>query len=545
MPMTSWMRTPPEYLTRAELLGGILATSALAACGGSLNTFPPADPSCAATLAMLPDVNQIFSDPAFNTLDKATLAALFGRSDKLKGNDAGYFEQSAQHMQFSHVITNIPSSGIVIRMPGTYTFAGDLTWTPAATLSSAITIASNDVTLNLGGYTLTASVPDISWQTTGILVGTSANTLLENVKINSGTIANTTEFGIYADGVCGLDISHVTVTGVNIQNLNIRFLTPAGIFVSESLNVAITYCSVTNMTVKADSSAGIFLLTTIGASVSNCQTRLLENLDGALIGFSSIKSINVNTSDCTAQNLKTQFGGNIKGSGHTLLGFCPILCLSLNYSDCSASNLTGSCDDVHGISVFLDGLVSVERFTADTIVDGPPPYNTGAKATGIEVYGVGITVKDSSASNIIANNPQDLQATGFSAWGLSIGFNNCTATNVVVNGKGNGTGFGWAPDPRPLFKLPAIGVAYTNCTANRCAVGFDTFYHQNSVWTSPTTTNCATPILVNPTEQRTLTCDGCSECPPGGERNPPNFSAGPPPHYYETLTNIESGNIFL
>ena len=86
------------------------------------------------------------------------------------------------------------------------------------------------------------------------------------------------------------------------------------------------------MTVKADSSAGIFLLTTIGASVSNCQTRLLENLDGAVIGFSCIKSVNVNTSNCTAQYLKTQFGGNIKGSGHTVLGFCPILCFCLLYT---------------------------------------------------------------------------------------------------------------------------------------------------------------------------------------------------------------------
>ncbi len=539
------MRTRPEYLTRAELLSGIFATGALAACGGS--TSPPAGPSaCAATLATLPDINKILSDPAFNGLDKAKLAALFGRADKLNGNDAGYFEQSAQKLQITNVISSIPPAGIVIRLPGTYTLAGDLTWTPAVTLSSAITIASSDVTLNLGGYTLTASVPDISWQTTGIFVGTSANTVLDNVNISNGAIANTTEYGIFADGVCGLDISHVTVTGVSIQNLNFRFLTPAGIFVSESLNVAITYCSITNMTVKADSSAGIYLLTTIGASVSNCQTRLLENLDGAVIGFSIIKSVNVNTSNCTAQYLKSQYGGNIKGSGHTVLGFCPILCSNLNYSDCSASNLTGSCDDVHGLSVFLDGLVSVERFTADTIVGGPPPSNKCAKATGVEVYGVGITVKDSSASNITANNPQDLQATGFSAWGLTIGFDNCTATSVVVNGIGNGTGFGWAPDPRPDFNLPAIGVAYTNCTANACAVGFDTFYHKNSVWTSPKTTNCATPILINLNEQRRLTCDDCSECVLGGPlRLPPGHSNGPPPYYYEDLTNIASGNIFL
>lgn len=541
------MASRREYITRGELLGGILATGALAACGGGATPTPtPTTPDlCGSAAQTLPDISKILSDPAFNSIDKALLEKIFAPSPNLAGVDAGYFTQTGQQRQTSTVISSIPPAGIVIQSPGTYTFAGNITWTPTATApSSAITIACSGVTLNLAGWTLRA-VADVSVQTTGILVAASASAALDNVMITGGNIANFTEYGIFAKSVCGLDILRITVSGLCLQNLNVRNLTPAGIYAVECLNVTIGYCSVTQSKVKTDSSAGIFVDQTIGAAVRNCQTTYLQNLDGAVIGFSCIRSTNVATTSCTAKYLQSFFGTNTLTTGHTVLGFCPIACLSMSYIDCAASNLTGSCDDVHGISVFIDGLVLVERFTADTIVDGPPPYNTGAKATGIEVYGVGVTVKDSTASNITANNPQDLQATGFSAWGISIGFDTCTATNVVVNGPGNGTGFGWAPDPRTVFKYPAKGVAYTNCTAVNCAVGFDTFYHQNSVWTNLTTTNCPTPVLINPTEQRRLTCDAGSECTPTSQFLPPDFAPGPPPYYYETLTNDASGNIFL
>jgi hypothetical protein len=535
-----------QRLTRAQLIGGVLATGALAACGRGTNpaTATTSAGLCTPTSLSAADLNQIFSDPVFAGLDKALLTQLYNTAPQIKGNDTGYFTRTGQQLQSANVITSIPPAGIVIRTPGTYTFAGDISWTPAANFSAAITIACSNVTVNLAGWTLSASVADKRWQTAGILVGTSTPATLENITISSGTIANPTEYGIFATGVCGLDVSHVDVTGVCLHNLNIRYLAPSGIFVTESLNVVIAHCNVLQMLVKTDSCAGIFVQETAGASVSNCSTTGLQNLDGAVQGFSCIGCVDVATSNCTALNLQSFFNGNILASGHTVLGFCPIICASMSYTDCSATNLTGSCDDVHGISVFLDGDVLVTGFQADTIVDGPPPYNTGAKATGVEVYGVLVTIKDSTANNIIANNPQDLQATGFSACGKTIGFDGCTASNVQVNGPGNGTGFGWAPDPRPKFLYPAIGVAYTNCIADTCAVGFDTFNHQNSIWTGNIATNCAIPILIQPGAQRTLTCDGCSECPPGGQLNPAGYWPATQT-YYEVVTNVAGGNLIV
>jgi hypothetical protein len=312
-------------LSRSQLIGGVMATGALAACGGGVNTpvVSPGSatiaPSCVTASSF--GVNDIFCAPVFKGLDKATLAALFDPSPKINAN---------RHVRRSR---------------------------------------------------LRAAK---SRQIAGILVaGPAANPTLTNVTITNGTVANLSEYGILATSVCGLNVSRITVTGVCLQNLNVRFLTPAGIHVSGSGNVAISNCSVTQLEVTTDSCAGIMVLETIGVTVSGCRTRGLGNHDGAVQGFSCIKCINVTTTGCTADTLQSHFNGNVLTSGHTVLGFCPILCLNLSYVDCSASGLTGCCDDCHGMSVFLDDQVTVSRFRANQIVDGVSPSNSGAKATGL------------------------------------------------------------------------------------------------------------------------------------------------------------------
>lgn len=523
-----------DSLTRSQLIGGILATGALAACGGSAAAPPGAAPASNCGVPPV-DVNKLFSDPIFKDLDKAALLAVFDSTPQIEALYQGYFSQAGQQVQVGSVIRQIPSAGIVIRSPGTYTFAGDILWTPNDVQCSAITIQCSNVTLDLAGFTLTASVSDKAQQTAGILVlGPAANPNVSNITITNGTVANVTEYGVFATAVCGLSISQITVTGVCMQNLNTRYLTPAGIQVSGSVDVAISDCSVRQMNVTTDSSAGIFLLSTMRATVTRCRAENLVNNDGAVIGFSCIKCIDVTTSVCTAASLQTHFNINTKTSGHTVLGFCPILCLDLAYIDCSASGLIGCCDDCHGMSVFLDGQVTVNRFRADNITDGVSSSNSGAKATGLEVYGVGVTVIDSAVTNIRAINPQDKQATGFSAWGLGIKFARCSASHVTVQddfGVGShGEGFAWAPDPRSYFcYIGAYDVSYVDCIADHCDVGFDTWYHVNSTWLRPVYTNCTTGILVEPGAQRTLSCDPCSECDP-------TISV--------KLTNIESGNTY-
>ena len=248
------------------------------------------------------------------------------------------------------------------------------------------------------------------------------------------------------------------------------------------------------------------MLNTTPATVNGCSTIGLMNNDGAVTGFSYINCINVTTASCTAKSLQSHFNGNVLTTGHTVLGFCPIFCWDLSYVDCSASGLTGCCDDCHGMSVFLDGQVTVSGFRADHVVDGVSPSNSGAKATGLEVYGVSVAVMNSAVSYIKAINPQDKQATGFSAWGLYIQFQSCKAANVTtqdtfgVGARGCGFRLGTRSAVGFLY-IGATDVTYTDCTADHCEVGFDTWYHVDSKWIRPIYTNCATSILSTRSEE--------------------------------------------
>lgn len=506
----------------------MLATGALAACGGGSTASPPptASPLCPDVAAAIKGIADILSDPVFAGVDQTALTAFFDLTTDYIKFTQGYFALTGQQPQRDNVIRSIPPGGIVIDAPGTYTLAGDIGWTPSTGQCAAISIQCNDVTLDFAGWTLRASGADTSQRIAGVVVGSplsaGGNVALGNVQIKNGTIANIPEYGILGTGVCGLAVSGMTVRGVCMNNTSIPYETPVGIFIGSSENVTISDCSVTGMNVTTASCAGIMLMRTIGGTVNGCTADSLTNNDGAVQGFSCISSINVATTKCTASNLQSFNQGKTTTSGHTILGFCPILCYNLTYVDCSAVNMIGCCDDCHGMSIFIDAQVTVSNFHADTVVDGPPPYNTGAKATGLEVYGAGVTVLHSTVTNIHANNPQDLQSTGFSAWGKDIHFVDCHASNVTVTDDYNkgclAEGFGWAPDPRTKFGFPRVGaynVTYYDCTADSCAIGFDSWMHQDSTWSNLTITNCATPILVQPPgTQRTVTCDACSECSP-------------------------------
>jgi hypothetical protein len=541
-----------SIISRARLIKSALATSFLAGCGGGTAPAPVSQPTAASAACVAFSTSsadrfglkKLFANSVFKNLDRQKLLDAFDPSPHLDALQAGYFKRSGARVQQGRTIRQIPTAGIVITSPGTYTLSGDTTWTPSGTTTSAITIQSSNVTLDLGGYTLTASISDNSIQTTGILVGAGP---LENITIKNGTVASFTEYGIQARQVCGLNISGITVTGLSMNNLGIRLATPTGIFVGLSLNVGISNCNVTQTNITTDSGAGIQLISTNLATVTNCAASSLVNNDGSMQGFSYVGCGYVTTTDCTATSFQTHFGSNIATPGHTCIGFIPTFCQNLSFVNCAATGMTGCCDDCHGMSVFLSAAVTVSGFQASQIVDGvnvTTHSQSGAKATGLEVYslgGTGVSVSDCVVSNVKAINPEDLQAAGYSAWGSTIEFQRCSAANVTVQNDNNvadmrGIGFGWAPDPRTEFSgTGALFVTYTDCTASSCDVAFDTWDHVLSTWTNPTYTNCTTGFLVEPGAQRVLSCDGCSECP-----GPPY---GPNPATV-TLTNFASSNTY-
>lgn len=530
-----------DSISRAQLIKGLLATSALTACGRNVPSTPSVQPQlCTPVSQDLPWLDQALANAIFAAFDKATLLNEFDRSSKIQALQQPYFKQSGQRVQQGNVISQIPSTGIIITSPGTYTFAGNIAWSPSASYTSAIMIQSNDVTLNMSGYSLTALVADSSWHTAGIVVNGPA----DNVLITNGTLDAFTEYGILAAHVCGLDVTRVIASGLHLNDLTQREVTPAGIFAAYSQDVGIVQCTVLKSNITTDAGAGIQLIRTNQSTVSSCTVQSLVNNAGGMQGFSYLACENITTADCAADSFQTFYGGNDLTSGHTCIGFLPTLCFGLVFFRCTATNLTGCCDDCHGLSVFLCGDAAVTQFHASKILDGvtPGPVPSGAKATGIEVYSLlGVKVSDSTATDIRALNPQDLQAAGFSAWGAGVEFTGCSAIRVSVqNDNGvrdmRGIGFGWAPDPRPGFDgVPASLTSYTDCQADTCDVAFDTWYHELSTWTATTYTNCGTGYLAEPLATRTLSCNPCSECPAT------NYQPQP---YQSPLINIAFGNTY-
>ena len=435
------------------------------------------------------------------------------------------------------VITEIPPSGIVINSPGTYVFENNITWSPSGN-GQAILIQSKDVILDLQNYTLSSETTPFN--TTGIVA-----ILSENLTIKNGTIKNMAFRGIDCEGCSNIVIKHITIDGLNIEN-TVVYTVPVGILVSASKAALVYKCTVKNIDVKTGSCAAIQMTGTTYSTILKCDVSNLLNRDGACTGIGHLLCNFAEVKSCTLDRLESQFINNLNTQGHTAIGLIPFISTNLWIKDCQISNITGCCDDAHGISVFECTKALVKNCKVTNVLDGAGPAQTGAKATGIEVYGSDVQVIKCSVENISAINPQDKQATGFScAQGSRIKFIKCHAERVKVldqNGNqtsslGYGTGFGWAPDPRII--KPAIDVLYKDCSAKYCQVGFDSWFHIDSVWDGiHLKCNDIDILNLSDSAQRTLSCDACSEC---GCLFPGCF----PAPFTITIDNIAKNNTFL
>lgn len=434
-------------------------------------------------------------------------------------------------------ISEIPPSGLIINMPGTYVFENDITWTPVAD-GAAILIQSENVTLDLKDHKLINTSP--SYYTTGITA-----VLSENLIIKNGTLLNFSYRGVDCTACAKIQIRDITVDRLSVENTAV-FTVPVGILVSASLDAFIYQCTVKNIDVRTASCAAIQITATTLSRIWDCTIKNLINRDGACTGIGHVLSDLAEVRSCTLDGLKTEFIDNLNTEGHTAIGLIPFLSTNISILDCEVTNVTGSCDDAHGISVFECTNAEVKNCQVSNILDGAGPRRTGAKTTGIEVYGSDIAVIDCKVNYISAINPQNRQATGFScAQGARIQFINCEVKNVKVynekgiedTSKGYGTGFGWAPDPRIVE--PAVNVLYEKCTAKYCQVGFDSWFHIDSIWNEIYSKCNEIAILdLDDSAQRTISCDACSEC---GCTFPGCF----PAPFFITITNIAKNNKFI
>lgn len=410
------------------------------------------------------------------------------------------------------LITEIPAQGIVINSPGTYVFENNIIWQPIAD-GAAITIVSNDVTLDLRNYTLLSETT--SFKTIGILALTC-----QNLTIKNGTVANMAFQGIQCSICKDILIKDIIVDGLNLDNIAV-YTVPVGIYVNLASNATVEKCTVKNINVKTGSTAAIQMTGVLYSKITDCDIQNVLNRDGASTGIGHLLCDIAKVRSCTLDNIQSQFIDNLNTEGHTAIGIIPFYSTNLSIKYCTVSNVVGCCDDAHGMSLFECANASVKKCKVINVLDGAGAAQTGAKATGIEVYASGVRVVDCTVKNIIAINPQNKQSTGFScAQCEEVQFIGCHAENVNVYDQfgqqspalGYGTGFGWAPDPRAQFIVPAKNIVYAFCTAKKCQVGFDSWFHVDSVWTDIHSICNGISVLDENHSQRTISCNPCSEC---------------------------------
>lgn len=424
-----------------------------------------------------------------------------------------------------YIINSIPPSGIYLFFPGTYVLNQNVDWTPDFIFATAITIGAGGITLNLNGKTITAKgrCKDFCF---GIRVVQGHNSVMDTTIVN-GTLSEMGYCGISAVKAYNLNIENITIEKLSYPTFDVL---PSGFCIDQCNNFSIKNCYVKDCSVTAMLGAGFLILNSVQGTLFDCHVHNFTNNDGVAAGFTYYDCSYVNTSSCHVNTLQTLYGGNPDSTiGHTCIGFMPTGSTNLQYFDCKAETILGCCDDCHGMSLFTVNTVIVENFQAIGVHDGLGLQKTGAKATGLEVYGDNIIIRDCQVQDITAIVPQNLQSTGFSACGTSITFNNCKATDVkVLNGDqhpdskyGYGTGFGWAPDPRPQYVKPAVYVTYENCIAKNCQLGYDTWNHQNSTWKNVTYSGSGRENLIEPNgTERVYKMNFCSELPNSNPLSP-------------------------
>ena len=112
---------------------------------------------------------------------------------------------------------------VIIRKPGRYCFFENAIWNPQTGgdcnfPAAGITIASNNVTIDLNGYTYSQQTNVNGQPLVQFAVGIKINPGVQNVIIRNGTMEKFASYGIYAKATVGNDISTLL-----IEDMTMRF----------------------------------------------------------------------------------------------------------------------------------------------------------------------------------------------------------------------------------------------------------------------------------------------------------------------------------
>lgn len=178
-------------------------------------------------------------------------------------------------------ITELP---YVISEPGSYCLTKNLTHTDRYT--NAIEVDVNNVTIDLGGYSLIGPTSSYNESCSGIYMD-----MCNNIEIRNGTITNFPNRGIFSDVT---DVNNVT-SGIRIISVRVTTTGAEGIFLN-GLHHTIMNCMVTNTLLEVEQGHGGITCASFSSVIDNVVSRQgifgIQTLDGCTIRNNTVAECN-------------------------------------------------------------------------------------------------------------------------------------------------------------------------------------------------------------------------------------------------------------
>lgn len=314
----------------------------------------------------------------------------------------------------SFILNGMNTSPIIINTPGLFSLVGPLDFGLTAPNQACIIVASNDVTIDLNGFSIRQVSGFEQPNTEGILI----NPGMQNITIQNGVITHMTNYGIQI-----LDDSN----SIYLTNLVINDVQNAGIIAdSNDTGTGITNIFLDNVTTESISNLdgnptyGILLKFVNSANILN--NSLIHNIYTTTGNCYGLK-----LKHCTSVSVDSLVSNDNKGGGLLTSGIYTVSCQDCTIENCFSIN--NSCSGLDPDSITLGfGFDTSNNIACNSCisVDNNCTFSSYGFFT---INGNGIQYNNCQGNG---NASSQLDGLGFSANnGLLIELHNCTA-------KGNG-----------------------------------------------------------------------------------------------------------
>ena len=280
------------------------------------------------------------------------------------------------------------SATIAIFQPGSYVLLGNL----AVTSGDGISIYADNVTLDLGGFTISSSTgPSPAGEVAIRLVSNRQNIIVRNGHIRGSVIVNPTTGSVSGNGFLHGVFSYQSVQNAHVSDLTVSGVASNGIALDAGS--AVDHCVVTNC-----GGLGIWSQVVANCSATSCgfvgiRGNTVSNSQGSatssgIEASSAINCVGTATGTTSGSGLKADTASNCSGSSTNGPGL---------WATRSATGCYGSTIGVnaHGLQVVSEDSIPAsgpaENCQGTTTGSGLGLYaGTATNCTGTSVSGMGL-----------------------------------------------------------------------------------------------------------------------------------------------------------